>query len=255
MSVRSRLHNVSKPGGESGGAEWTAGNETERRNRPWVKRLAPEVARHQPLRNRPGSEFESLPPSHFTRYAHSWLLGRERASRRDSQRSSRAGPNPCSPVASTAGLRRRSRSPRTASRSACGRFARSWLLGRERASRRDSQRSSRAGPNPCSPIASTIGLRRRSRSERLPVRPHRSWLLGRERASRRDSPRLVASGTESLPPSQLSRSTLCTYALYPFGVSTRSPTDRSIGRFSSSLIVASRAAGVRCEYRCVIARL
>ena len=27
MSVRSRLHNVSKPGGESGGAEWTAGNE------------------------------------------------------------------------------------------------------------------------------------------------------------------------------------------------------------------------------------
>ena len=58
------LHNDSKPGGDTGGVEWTAENQTERRNRPWVKRLAPEVARHQPLRNRPGSEFESLPGRH-----------------------------------------------------------------------------------------------------------------------------------------------------------------------------------------------
>ena len=29
----SRLHNVSTTGGESGGLGWTAGNETERRNR------------------------------------------------------------------------------------------------------------------------------------------------------------------------------------------------------------------------------
>jgi hypothetical protein len=39
-------------------------NETERRNCLCFKRLGPEVARHHQLRNRPCSEFESLPPSH-----------------------------------------------------------------------------------------------------------------------------------------------------------------------------------------------
>lgn len=39
-------------------------NESERRNRLPVRRLEPEVQRHQPLAETRGSEFESLPPSH-----------------------------------------------------------------------------------------------------------------------------------------------------------------------------------------------
>ncbi len=59
-----RLPNVSTPGGETGGVEWTAVDETERRNRLFRNRLEPEVPRHQPLGKRVSSEFESLPPSH-----------------------------------------------------------------------------------------------------------------------------------------------------------------------------------------------
>lgn len=39
----------------------TAVNESERRNRLRLKRLDPEVQRHQPLEKRPLSEFQSLP--------------------------------------------------------------------------------------------------------------------------------------------------------------------------------------------------
>ena len=64
ITMPARLPNVSKPGGETGGVEWTAVNETERRNRLPFNRLEPEAQRHQPLGKRVGSEFESLPPSH-----------------------------------------------------------------------------------------------------------------------------------------------------------------------------------------------
>lgn len=56
---------------------WTAVNETERRNRLCLKRLEPEVARHQPFRKRHCSEFESLPPSQTLlalRASDVWLL-------------------------------------------------------------------------------------------------------------------------------------------------------------------------------------
>ena len=36
--------------------------------------LKPEVARHHQLRNRPSSEFESLPPSHFPRDRRRFLM-------------------------------------------------------------------------------------------------------------------------------------------------------------------------------------
>lgn len=55
--------NSAKPGGEAGGIEWTAVHESERCNRLPVKRLSPELQRHQPLVKTLGSEFESLPPS------------------------------------------------------------------------------------------------------------------------------------------------------------------------------------------------
>lgn len=42
-------------------------NESERRNRLLLNRLEPEIQRHQPLTERPRSEFESLPPSHSLR--------------------------------------------------------------------------------------------------------------------------------------------------------------------------------------------
>jgi hypothetical protein len=40
--------------------------ESKRRNRLHLKRLEPEVQRHQPLVGRPLSEFESLPPSQLS---------------------------------------------------------------------------------------------------------------------------------------------------------------------------------------------
>jgi len=61
--ARNRLQNVSKTEGETGGVEGTAVNESERCNRLDLKRLEPEVQRHQPLGKEALSEFESLPPS------------------------------------------------------------------------------------------------------------------------------------------------------------------------------------------------
>jgi hypothetical protein len=42
-------------------------HESERCNRLPAKRLPPELQRHQPFAETPGSEFESLPPSQSTR--------------------------------------------------------------------------------------------------------------------------------------------------------------------------------------------
>lgn len=58
-----RLQNVSTTVGELGGFGWTAVNESERRNRLHLKRLEPEVQRHQLFGKGPFSEFESLRPS------------------------------------------------------------------------------------------------------------------------------------------------------------------------------------------------
>lgn len=67
---QNRLPPVSKPGGETGGIEWTAGNESERRNRLHITRLEPEVRRHQPVGKGSLLEFESLPHRQLSRSSH-----------------------------------------------------------------------------------------------------------------------------------------------------------------------------------------
>jgi hypothetical protein len=65
QSRKRRLQNVSTMGAESGGFLWMAVNEMEHRNSLLIKRVEPEVAQHHHVRNRPCSEFESLPPGHY----------------------------------------------------------------------------------------------------------------------------------------------------------------------------------------------
>jgi hypothetical protein len=63
MSRPGRCPNSAQPGGEAGGIEWTAADETDACNRLRFKRLEPEPLRHQPVAKGRSSEFESLPPS------------------------------------------------------------------------------------------------------------------------------------------------------------------------------------------------